>query len=155
VSKPVPTVLGPVHNERNGRRLCRFVRILAEGLAMVRRLLRDDQWERLAPHLPGTAGDRGVTARDHRLFIEALLWLARTGARWRDLPQELGPWHTVDMRFRRWSDKGVFGRLLTAVADAPDLEAVLLDASIVRAHPHASGAPKTMARRRSGAAAGG
>lgn len=52
-------------------------------------MLRDDQWERLAPHLPGKSSDRGVTARDNRLFIEAILWIARTGSPWRDLPSLL------------------------------------------------------------------
>lgn len=47
---------------------------------MDRKLLRDDQWARIEPLLPGKVGDRGVTAKDNRLFIEAVLWIARTGA---------------------------------------------------------------------------
>jgi transposase len=62
---------------------------------MERTLLRDDQWERIAHLLPGKAGDRGVTAKDNRLFIEAVLWIARTGAPWRDLPAQFGRWHSA------------------------------------------------------------
>ena len=66
---------------------------------MIRTTLRNDQWERIASELPGKAGDPGVTARDNRLFVEAVLWIARTGAPWRDLPEEFGNWYTVYTRF--------------------------------------------------------
>jgi transposase len=62
---------------------------------MERLILRDDQWERMVGWRPGKPGDPGVTAKDNRLFIEAVLWLARTGAPWRDLPKEFGHWNTV------------------------------------------------------------
>jgi putative transposase len=73
---------------------------------MVRFVLRDDQWERFAPLLPGKATDYGVTAQDNRLFIEAVLWIGRTGAPWRGLPAELGNWHTTFVRFSRWAKRG-------------------------------------------------
>jgi transposase len=109
---------------------------------LARKLLRDDQWARIAPQVPGKAGDRGVTARDNRLFVEAVLWVARTGAPWRDLPPIYGKWHSVYVRFNRWSKQGVWDRLHEALSEDQDLEAVLLDASIVRAHQHAAGAKK-------------
>lgn len=67
--------------------------------------LRDDQWERIKDLLPGKASDRGVTARDNRLFVEAVLWVARTGSPWRDLPDSYGHWHRVYVRYDRWSRK--------------------------------------------------
>jgi transposase len=70
---------------------------------MVRKRLNDAQWAQLAPLLPGKASDRGVTAKDNRLFVEAVLWVMRTGAPWRDLPAEFGRWHSAYMRFSRWS----------------------------------------------------
>lgn len=107
-----------------------------------RKQLRDDQWERIKDLLPGKAGDRGVTAKDNRLFIEAVLWISRTGAPWRDLLPEFGPWHSVYMRFARWRDNGVWSRLATTIAHDPDLEALMIDSSIVRAHQHSAGAQK-------------
>ena len=114
---------------------------------MVRLILRDDQWERLAPLLPGKATDRGVTARDNRLFIEAVLWIGRTGAPWRDLPAELGNWHTTYTRFSRWAKSGVWERVFEALGTDRDLEEVMLDSTAVRAHQHAAGAKKNTARR--------
>ena len=114
---------------------------------MARKVLTDVQWEKLAPLLPGKASDRGVTAKDSRLFLEAVLWLARSGAPWRDLPPELGPWHTTFTRFSRWARKGVWDRVFAAVSGDRDLEAVFLDSTAVRAHLHAAGAPKKTAGR--------
>jgi transposase len=122
---------------------------------MDRTLLRDDQWERIEHLLPGKASDRGVTAKDNRLFIEAVLWIARTGAPWRDLPAQFGRWHSVYMRFSRWSKHGVWEHLMAVLCDDPDLEELLIDATIVRAHQHAAGAQKKPAHRPSGARAGG
>ena len=118
---------------------------------MERTLLRDDQWERIAHFLPGKAGDRGVTAKDNRLFIEAVLWIARTGAPWRDLPAQFGRWHSVYMRFSRWSKQGGWERLMAVLIDEPDLEELLIDATIVRAHQHAAGAQKKLAHKLLGA----
>src|SRR5450756_2313931 len=94
---------------------------------MLRRWLRDDQWQRLEPMLPGKASDPGRTAEDNRLFIEAVLWIARTGCPWRDLPAEFGPWNSVYQRFARWSEKGVWHRVFTELAQDGDVKAVFLD----------------------------
>jgi transposase len=120
---------------------------------MPRMMLRDDQWERIEDLLPGKAADCGVTAKDNRLFVEAVLWIARTGCPWRDLPRELGKWHNTYTRFSRWSKKGVWQRVVEAVSTDADLQALLLDSTIVRAHQHAAGAQKNTARKRSGARA--
>lgn len=103
---------------------------------MTRMMLRDDQWERIEHLLPGKASDRGVTAKDNRLFVEAVLWIARTGAPWRDLPDSFGRWHSVYMRHNRWSRKGVWQHIVDALADDPDMEQLMIDGSIIRVHQH-------------------
>jgi len=115
----------------------------------MRKMLRNDQWERIEHLLPGKASDRGVTAKDNRLFVEAVLWIARTGSPWRDLPPQLGNWHNVYTRFSRWSKSGVWQRVVEALSGDSDLQAVLLDSTIVRAHQHAAGAQKNTAHKRS------
>ncbi len=114
---------------------------------MIRTVLRNDQWERIAPELPGKVGDPGVTARNNRLFVEAVLWIARTGAPWRDLPEEFGNWYTVYTRFWRWARKGVWERIFKMLSDDPDLEYVLLDATHIRVHQHGTGAKGGLAIR--------
>ena len=92
--------------------------------------------------LPGKPTDPGRTAADNRLFLEAVLWMLRTGAPWRDLPERFGPWNSIYRRFSRWSLRGVWHRVFTELAKDADFEEVYLDGTIVRAHQHASGAPK-------------
>ena len=123
---------------------------------MDRKILTDAQWSLLEPLLPGKPGDPGQQAKDNRLFIEAVLWVLRTGAPWRDLPVELGNWHTTFVRFRRWTQSERWDGLLQYVSADPQLRAVFIDSTIVRAHPHAAGALKKTARKSSGtpAAAG-
>ena len=120
---------------------------------MVRRWLRQDQCERLEPMLPGKPGDPGRTGEDNRGFIEAVLWVARTGSPWRDLPAEFGRWNSVYTRFARWSNNGVWQRVFAELAKDADFEEVFLDSTIVRAHQHSCGAAKKKARKRSGARA--
>ena len=114
---------------------------------MARLILRDDQWERIKDLLPGKATDCGVTAKDNRLFVEAVLWIGRTGAPWRDLPAQLGNWHTTYTRFSRWSKAGVWDRVFEAISQDRDEEEVMIDSTAVRAHQHAAGAKKNTARR--------
>ena len=97
----------------------------------------------------------GVTAKGNRLFIEAVLWIARTGSPWRDLPPALGNWHATYTRFSRWGKAGVWQQVINAVREDADLEALLIDSTIVRAHQHAAGAQKKKAPNRSGACAAG
>src|SRR5208283_2151047 len=78
--------------------------------ALNRLILSDDQWERVAPHLPGKVGDPGRSGTDNRMFLEGVLWVARVGCPWRDLPEAFGNWNSVFQRFRRWALKGVFER---------------------------------------------
>ena len=121
---------------------------------MIRTVLSDAQWDRIKGLVPGKESDRGVTGRDNRLFVEAVLWVARTGAPWRDLPAEFGNWNSVWKRFWRWSKAGVWESLFKALADDPDFEYVMLDSTIVRAHQHSAGAKGGLKIRPSGARAG-
>lgn len=107
---------------------------------MIRTILRDDQWARMEPHCLGKKSDPGRSGADNRLFLEAVLWKARTGSPWRDLPDAFGNWNTVFRRFRDWSVAGVFERLFEAVSDDPDLEYAMIDATIVPVHRHGHGA---------------
>lgn len=110
---------------------------------MGRHRLTDEQWTKLQPHLPPRKPGAGRPRKDDRLILDALLWLARTGAPWRDLPPEYGSWRTVYSRFSRWRQAGVwaglFERLLAVVGEEP-IDAYFVDGSSVRAHQHAAGA---------------
>jgi len=113
-------------------------------------MLSDRQWLRIADLLPGKPTDKGGRAADNRCFVEAVLFIARTGCPWRDLPADFGNWHSIYVRFARWEKGGVWARVAEALSDDADLEELFIDATIVRAHQHAAGAlKKTVAIRRS------
>jgi transposase len=110
--------------------------------------LTDEQWERLVGLLPPQKPATGRPALDHRTVVNGILWVLRTGAPWRDLPERYGKWRTVYSRFRRWREAGVWERALAAVQQDADQQGELewavhfVDGSIVRAHQHAAGAKK-------------
>lgn len=104
--------------------------------------LRDDQWERIKDLLPGRKETVGVTARDNRLFVEAVLYRYRAGIPWRDLPERFGDFRLVHLRHSRWSRTGVWQRVFKALAHDADNEYVMIDRAIVRAHQHSAGAKK-------------
>lgn len=103
-------------------------------------VLRDDQWERLRVLVPGGHKGRRGPRRDGRRFIDALLWVGRSGGRWRDLPERFGPYQTVKRRYYRWGRERVLDRIFEAVADDPDLEWLAIDATVIRAQAQAAGA---------------
>ena len=105
-----------------------------------RHSLRDDQWERIKDALPGKSTDPGRTGADNRLFIEAVMWIAKTGAPWRDLPPEYGKWSNIHKRFMRWARGGVWQMIFNTLAVDADTEWLMLDSTIIRAHQHAAGA---------------
>ena len=117
---------------------------------MIRRELTRAQWRRIEQLVPGKDGDKGRHGEDNRLFVDAVLWIARSGAPWRDLPEEFGKWNSVFQRFRRWAKKGVWQRVFNALIDNPDFEYLIIDSTIVRAHQHAAGAKGGAKMRRSG-----
>jgi len=122
--------------------------------------LTDEQWARLAPLLPPQKPRTGRPAKDHRTVVEGICWLGRSGAPWRDLPAEYGPWRTVASRFYRWDQQGVWARVLTALQAQADARGAFgwllhhLDSTIVRAHQHAAGAKGGTRRRKRSAAVG-
>ena len=107
---------------------------------MIRVLLNDAQWARIARLLPGKEGDPGRSGEDNRRFREAVLWIVRAGAPWRDLPNSFGKGSSVWKRFRRWAIKGVFERIFAALSEDPDFEYALVDGTIVKVHRHGAGA---------------
>jgi transposase len=102
--------------------------------------ISDHTWAILEPHLPGRAGDWGGVGKDNRQFINAVFWVLRTGAPWRDLPPEYGGWSNTNRRFCRWRDAGVWEKLLEQLVTDVDYEWLMIDASHIKAHPHAAGA---------------
>ncbi len=106
------------------------------------RKLRNDQWSKILGFLNSHPGVYvGKEAECYR-FIEGVLWIARTGAPWRDLPERYGNWNSVYHRYSRWSEQGIWTEMLSCFADEPDMEWLMLDSSIVRAHMSAAGASK-------------
>lgn len=85
-------------------------------------VLRDDQWERLREFVPGGCKGKHGPRSDGRRFFDAILWIARSGGRWRDPPERFGPYRTAKRRYYRWIEQGVFGRIFAAVSDEPDME---------------------------------
>jgi transposase len=106
---------------------------------MIRRCLKDAQWAKMEPHCHGKPSDPGRTGGDNRLFLEAVLWIARTGSPWRDLPAHFGKWNTVFKRYRDWVKAGVFKIIFEAVSDDPDMEFAMIDGTIVKVHRHGQG----------------
>ncbi|MEY9493771.1 transposase [Bradyrhizobium elkanii] len=118
---------------------------------MDRFVLTDAQWAKMEPLCLGKPGDPGRSGNNNRLFVEAVLWIARTGSPWRDLPRAFGNWITVYTRFRDWAKAGVWKRMFDAVSDEPDMEYVMVDATIVKVHRHGQGAKGGRKTRRSAA----
>jgi transposase len=106
--------------------------------------LRDDQWERIQDLLPGRVGTVGVTAKDNRLFVEAVLFRYRVGIPWRDLPEQFGDFRVVHTRFSRWAKTGVWRLVFQALVVDTDNEYAMIDSTIVRAHQHSAGAKRGM-----------
>ena len=102
--------------------------------------ISDKVWELLMPLLPGQRGQWGGIAKDNRNFINAVFWILRTRAPWRDLPSSYGKWGTVHQRFRRWRNAGIWEKILEVLINEPDYEWLMIDASHCKVHPHATGA---------------
>jgi len=115
-----------------------------------RLVIGDRLWADMEGLLPGKSSDRGVTAKDNRLFMEAVLWRVRTGSPWRDLPAHLGNWNSTFQRFRRWAKAGVFESLFKTLSDEPDFEYALIDGTIISVHQKATGAKGGLKIRPSG-----
>jgi transposase len=118
-----------------------FNRIYGNLLTMSRHDISDELWRRLEPHVhPQRADPRGRPNADTRRILNGVIWVLRTGAPWRDLPDEFGPWQTVYKRFNAWAKTGVWATILKELSHDADFESIILDGSYVRTHQHATGA---------------
>ena len=115
----------------------------------VRKIITEEVWQELEAAVAAAKYSQAGAPPEltDREFLEALLHLQRTGSPWRDLPAELGYWHAVYMRFRRWEARGVWARLWKNLQAEPFAQArgLFVDSTTVRAHQHAAGAPKKTA----------
>ena len=110
--------------------------------------LSDLQWEKIKDFLPGRKEHVGRTAADNRLFVNGVLWVLRSGARWYDLPERYGKYKSLHKRFVRWANSGVWERVFhELVRDKKNLY-LMLDSTIVRAHQQAATGRKKGARTR-------
>ena len=118
---------------------------------MNRHEITDEQWSKLAPLLPAQRPVTGRPAKDHRLILSGILWILKTGAPWRDLPERFGPWQTVYSRFRRWQQAGIWTRILQRLQEQGPLDwsAHHVDGTVIRAHQHAAGARQKRGGQRS------
>ena len=107
---------------------------------MPRTLLTDGMWNRLKDLLPPERGRWGRPAKNNRLILEGILWIHRTSAPWRDLPEAFGPWQTVYTRFRRWTRAGIWHQVLDVLKRAHDATLYMIDSTYIKAHQHAAGA---------------
>lgn len=116
--------------------------------------LTNEQWERIEPLLPPQKPKTGRPAQEHRMILNGILWILRTGAPWRDLPERYGKWTTVYSRFQRWRKKGVWQKVLSELQTLADQQGELNwelhfeDGTIIRAHQHAAGAKKVPRKQR-------
>ena len=102
--------------------------------------LTDEQWARIAPLIPGGCKGKRGPRSDNRRFMDAVLWMARSGGRWKDLPERFGKVSTVKQRYYDWIERGVFVDIFQALSGEADMEWLMVDSTIVRAHQHAAGA---------------
>jgi len=113
----------------------------------------DEVWAKIESYFPGQRGQWGGIAHDNRRFFNGTCWILRTGAPWRDLPEDYGKFSSVHKRFKRFCDNGTWDKILEQIIDEPDFEWLMIDASHCKVHPHAAGAKggnQDMARTKGG-----
>lgn len=110
--------------------------------------LTDQEWEQIALLLPPeNTGKPGRPSKDNRLMLNAMIWLARSGAAWRNLPERYGPWTSVYSRFRKWIEDGILDNIFRVLSLEAELGDLSIDATIVQAHQHSAGAKKGASKR--------
>lgn len=114
--------------------------MLERGMSTVK--LRNDQWKKIAKFLSENPKVYVGAEKQCRRFVEAVKWMMKSGAQWRLLPSRYGNWNSVYKRYSRWSERDVWQEMFEHFADDPDMESVMIDSSIVRAHACSAGAPR-------------
>lgn len=109
--------------------------------------LSEEQWARIEPFVPGGRKGRRGPRTNNRRFVEALIWMTRSGGRWRDLPERYGDYQTVKRRYYRWIEMGVLEKLFAALSKQADLDWVSVDSTSIRAQPQAAGARRKRGER--------
>ena len=110
---------------------------------MKRYELKNDQWERIKPLLsPERTGKRGRPGKDNRTMLNGMLWIVRSGAQWRELPERYGPWQSVYSRFRKWRDSGVLEKVFHVLSQDADMENLSIDSTSIRVHESSNGGGK-------------
>lgn len=116
--------------------------------------LTDEEWNKVVMLLPPeNTGSKGRPSKDNRTMFNAIVWLARSGAAWRDLPERYGPWETVYSKFRKWLEDGVLDNIFRVLSLDAELSELSMDSTIVRAHQASAGAKKGAKNLKSGGAA--
>jgi len=112
--------------------------------------LTNEQWERITPLLPKPKTKRGRPVQEHRQILNGMIWVLRTGAPWRDIPERYGKWTTIYSRFQRWRKSGIWDKMFAELQTTLDVESNVdwevhfIDSTTVRAHQHAAGAKKVV-----------
>ena len=104
--------------------------------------ISDSEWERIKEILPPENTGEGRPSKPNRIMLDGMLWISKTGAPWRDLPERFGPWQTVYSRFRLWSQKDTFKDLFEHLSGDADMQDLSIDSTSCKAHQHAAGAKK-------------
>ena len=112
------------------------------GIKLRRHEIGNSEWERIKDTLPPENTGEGRPSKPNREMLNGMLWKAKTGSPWRDLPERFGPWETVYSRFRLWSKNGVFQKLFESLAGDADMQDASIDSTSCKAHQHAAGAKK-------------
>lgn len=108
--------------------------------------LTDEKWDKIYAHLRSNQGIYVGNEAACRQFVAGVAWINHSGAQWRELPSQYGHWNSVYKRFARWAEKGIWEQLHQHFTGEADLEYVMIDSTVIRAHPCAAGAPEAEER---------
>lgn len=106
---------------------------------MSRYEITNEQWERIEKLLPQPHTGKGRPAKDNHIMLNGMMWIARSGAQWRELPEKYGPWQTVYSKYRKWKREGVLEKVFKALSEDADMENLSIDSTSIRVHQSANG----------------